>query len=230
MYLIYDIFTNILKFTDIHTEYQLCFVDKTLYRMCSKIHHLIPIIHNYSHVYRPYVQSDILDGFLNDLSGNDDQYLSLIQTTFGSLLNEKRIILLTGSHNGKSTFMYLIKRIFDVDKINDIEIEYTEYESGKIVLIDAVENLYLLPDRIYLKNSTILINWLTYLDDRLFIDRVKRDNHVITIQFKTRYISWGNNLGYKSIIWNMSTLFDNKAVSAFFNFLLDGYIKNIKSI
>lgn len=228
MYLIYDIFTTILQFTDIHTTYQLCFVDKTLYQLCSKVHHLIPIIYNCNHIYNPYIHSDILDGFLNDISGNNIEYLKFIQHTFSSLLtNEKRIILLTGINNGKSTFMYLIERIFYLHKINDInKIKDVPYEPGKILLMDEHETLYLLPQSIEIKNSAILINNLTSLIDKRVINLVKKDNDVITIEFQTLYVNYiTNNNHHKYIkysIWHMIALFDNKSVSAFFNFLLEG--------
>lgn len=221
MYLIDDIFTNILQFTDVHTTYQLCFVDKNLYHKCYKIHHLIPIIHKYKHFYNPYIKSDILDIFLNDISGNDKQYLELIQTTFGKLLYSKQYIYLSGFGNGKSTFMYLMN--------NFIHSKYgKEFMPGKVTIIKDVYN-FPFNKPITEKNSIILMDDISFTDDSPYIKALKKDNPLICICFKTQYVAYVRDTYYK----NKKTAdrkfikkIDDNTISAFFNFLLEGCYKN----
>jgi hypothetical protein len=217
MSLVYDIFTTILQFADIHTAYQLSYVDKTLHQLSFKIKPEISIIYKYKHIYNPNIKSDVLNEFLNDISGNDDEYLKLIQKTFGSLLNNtKQIIYLTGGGNGKSTFMYLINKIFNLERgYVAAEIQDLLYEPGKIFLIPEDDNINNMHDTSKIQNTTIFINNMEFVDD-----------HVTTIKFKTQYYTMhGNNHVYpllKKRDLNMIEKFDDTVISAFFNFLLDG--------
>lgn len=222
MSLIYDIFTNILQFTDIHTTYQLSYVDNKLKYICYKIKPHLSIIDKYKRIYKPYIQSNVLNEFLNDLSGNDNEYMKLIQTTIGKLLSGKQIILLNGSCNGKLTFIHLMKKTFDLQNV--CLTENIKYYPGKILILQEPATINSIPDTISIKNNAILM----YNDenmDKILIERLEKNNTVTTITFKTRYVRYRiiDKLNRKDMDWHIKDKFDNTVIYAFFNFLLAGF-------
>lgn len=226
----YDIFNDIIKFSDMHTLWQLYNTDKIIRQLCLNDPFCkILVSFNTNPYFNLNATSAILNDFLNDLVGNE---LETLKLSFGELLikNRGKIIMLTGSSNGKSTFLYLIKILLNnIFKNGCLSLPITYYKSGYILSIsettyeinNTCEKLKLLSkgfNIIYTNNDiTDVIDISTTLKADLL------DKNLSICGFKTKYLNMPYQANHKVRVPQMIDLLTNKNVlSALLNFLLEG--------
>jgi len=215
----YDVFNDIINVSDCSTIINLYYTDKTIKNLCLK-HPFAKVLLNFSK--NPYfdlnAKSDILDDFLNNLSGNDKDMLRDIQLTFGSCLSGKNIlgknIVLYGYNNGKTTFVKLIREIFGKFYLCAPTCEYIEKFRKNEYIVNLrdpygeVNNL--MPNDKY----TII------LEDCPIIYVNSQFKHIM---FRTCYVSNPINLYHKKQNFYMvDILLQPKNLSSLLNFLLIG--------
>lgn len=209
MSILYDNFNEIIKFADISVQLNLYFVNSTIRKLLPMLNDtLVDALFTFCRnpYYNPNAKSALLNNFLNDLTGYDDYMLKDLQRTFGLILTKQhQIIQLTGSSNGKSTFMFLLRKVFGVLYI-------------RMLLGSFNKNAYIIeiPDyrdqdkfKIKLSQSTIIIP-----TNKPLYGQIK------TFQFKTEYTNFPQP--HQKLRQNMEGLNNPEVFSSFLNFLLEG--------
>jgi len=241
MYLPYDIFNHFIDITlnnDFNTLINLCYVDKEIEKMCLlRPFTKVLLQFKFNEFYNPTIKSEILTEFLNDISGNDVEFLKEIQLVFGSCLTGKNLmnkaILLQGNCNGKSTFLILLRKILGSlyqavrPGVSDLQtLKYTSVVSlSETDISNAVPLVKRLlgKDEIYTKYGNIKVNPNIIFhqnDDYGYEDlgRIKK------IKFRTRYVEFVNFHNQKLMCrFYTDKIYNNRdASSALLTFLLIG--------
>lgn len=240
MMLPYDIFNHFIDHADFNTLINLCYVDKKIRQMClQRPFTKVLLQFKFNEFYNPEVKSEVLDSFLNDISGNDEVFLREIQLIFGSFLSHNilnKIVCLSGWCNGRTTFLSLLRKILgDLYRAipgKNVCIDYIKH--AKVLYIDesalCEETIPILKrllgkDDIYDKYNNIQPNYNIVITDHVKFNEKLGDRAQI-LKFKTRYVPNAiyNDIGCKimdrQLIDNLRN--DRDVLSAFLTFLLIG--------
>ena len=238
MMLPYDIFNHFIDHADFNTLINLCYVDKKIRQMClQRPFTKVLLQFKFNEFYNPEVKSEVLDSFLNNISGNDEVFLREIQLIFGSFLSHNilnKIVCLSGWCNGRTTFLSLLRKILG---------DLYRHIPGKIVRIDYIKHAKVL----YIDESELCEETIPILKRLLGKDNIQTTynidyNIVITdhvkfneklgdraqiLKFKTRYVPnaiYNNDIGCKIMDRHLTDRLrnDRDVLSAFLTFLLIG--------
>lgn len=210
MLLPYDIFSNIIPFSDMKTIFNLYHTDKKLRELCLNDKFGKVLIRTSFHPYfNLNSKSNLLNQFLNDIC--DTEMLNKLQSKLASsLINKLTIIiinsiednvtdiqsdqfttnkmLLHGSYNGKTTLIQLLRKL-------DIYIDVWQEENDDSKLFNIK------------KGNIISYKCI-----------IKTDNPMTKFKFKN-FVMIEDMI---DLLW-----FDQDVLSSLLNFLLDGYRKSL---
>ena len=219
MLLPYDLFYKIIKHTDLKTILQLYHVDQSIRHIClSDPFTAILVKFSDNKYFNLDACSQRLISFLNDITGNDVNMLKKLQHSFGSWLsnNVKNIIVLEGSMNGKSTFLRLLGRLFDINYVcTSISPYYKKYDNLDLVEIPVYKNsdlydLYDIPEQ--------LLNFNIY---QINFNIIIVHNNPITLKHDCTIFKFKSDYVYIPFMYDQ-LLLDTNTLPAFLNFLLQG--------
>lgn len=233
----YYTFNNIITYSDMKTLICLYNTNSVIRNLCNKSRFMKVLLEFNKNIYfNPNIKSTTLNDFLNDLSGNDPNYLLLIQNTFGACLYGKNIknhiILLEGKCNGKSTFLLLLRKLFghmysqthlnnnsDWRHVLFLEVIHCSIfeHSGYIKALSGGDDVYYKGIIISPKFTPILNDF--YVDNNLHQSLERR---LMRIKFQTKF---RRDKPINQEIVNF-LLNDNNTMSALLTFLLQG-CKNV---
>ena len=227
----HDVFNDIIKFSDIKTLWQLYNTDQTIKQLCLN-NPFVKVLVEYSR--NPYfnlgITSTILDNFLNDLVGNDVEMLKRLQLSFGACLIKgninKKIIILEGSSNGKSTFLALLRILMGCLYVTgSLHLPTKYYKDVHIVSIsEDSQNANVVPILNQLCDEDKFTIYAHNANTLTLQNKPNFNNRLNIFEFKTIYVNRPNGNG-KISIPNMLggvLLADTNTLPALLNFLLEG--------
>jgi phage/plasmid-associated DNA primase len=248
MELPYDVFNDIIMNADMKTILHLYNTNSNIRELCMNDPFTKVLIEfSKNQYFNLEAESNTFNDFLNDVTYNNKEMLKDLQLTFGSFLMGKplkKIVVLNGDCNGKSTFLSLLNQLLGYRFVNSTyscdQFEY--YQDAYILRFQEYEyhNLKYIPrlkqlsggDNIftgynYNPQFNIVIAQNNNFDsyDQVFNSRLKY------YTFKTRYVNVINGVNQKLMNHNIKNLLiaDN-ALPALLNFLLQGCRDFIKQL
>lgn len=233
----YDVFNDIIALADIQTIINLYNTDKTIRQLCLNYKFTKVLLDfRFNQYFNPQAKSSILDDFLNDIA--DPAMLKELQLSFGACLYGKnilkKIIVLNGRSNGKSTFLTLLRRILGYKYTYGSSIENPENYRDAYILNYMTHNLniphlkYLSGgETIYCKHDSYDPKFILVLEtnDPLIIASTNSlQNRLKIFTFKTTYTNNIQGINEKIKIPYMDNKLsaDKNTLSALLNFLLQG--------
>ncbi len=248
-YIPYDVFNHIIIYADMKLLLNLYDVNSIIRKLCTGPFMNVLLEFRKNPYFNINATSNQLNDFLNDLTGHDPEMLKDLQLTFGATLMgkniAKHIIILDGSNNGKSTFLYLIRQLLGYRYVRGSDITDPHIENYRnAYIVNYIEptrplNISTLKrlsggDPFYYKQNyydskftiIIAINQFNIPIDKILMNRFK------ILTFKTEYLDNGYNyhpvVNEKLRIIDMIDRFTYCLLSAFLNFLLQGCRESIK--
>lgn len=255
MELPYDVFNDIIMNADMKTLLHLYNTNSNIRELCMNDPFTKVLIEfSKNQYFNLDAESNTLNDFLNDITNHDKEMLKDLQLTFGSFLMGKplkKIIVLNGYCNGKSTFLSLLNQLLGYRYVNAAYScdNYDYYQNAYILSFQEHDNsdftyipqLKMLSggDSIFMKyhntytpqfNIVISQNNNFFSNDQVFNSRLKY------YTFKTRYVNLIpvnviNGVGQKLMNHHIKNLLlaDN-ALPVLLNFLLQGCRDFIKQL
>jgi hypothetical protein len=211
MLLPYDIFTNIIPFSDMKTIFNLYHTDRKLRELClnDKFGNILIKTSNNKY-FNLDVKSELLDKFLNDIT--NAEMLNKLQLKLATSLTNRLAIIVINSIEDD------VKDI-QSNEIYENKIILYGFNNGKSTLVDLLRKLNLKINRYYEEDDG---------DKLIHMDTGNTIDYKYIFKSNSPAVKFKFNNNFKHIV-DMRNLLrsDKNVLSSLLNFLLDGYRKSL---